>query len=56
MNVLGMILYIILFFGLPIAYLFFKLVGNPLEEDLVRSMNKYYRRKELERNSNKHRK
>ena len=54
MIVLGKILYIGLFFVLPIGYLFFKLVSNPLEDDLVCIMNRYYRHKELERNSNKH--
>ena len=48
MQLLGQILYILIVFCLPLAYLFFKLIGNTsLEDDLVNQAKKYYRRKNL---------
>lgn len=48
MQLLGQILYILIFFCLPLGYLFFKLIGNTsLEDDLSNRAKKYYRQKEL---------
>ena len=50
LQLIGQILYIGLLFVAPIAYLFVKLLGtSSLEEDLVRTAERYYARKNLGR-------